>query len=112
MKEFALVFRRPPFDPSRTSPKDMQEIAKKWDAWHGELISQDKMGTVVRLDMDGKVLKAGGVITDGPFVEVREILGGIFIIKAESLDEATTIAHGCPVLGLGGTVEIRPLFVG
>jgi hypothetical protein len=112
MRDFALVFRRPPFDSNKMSPKDMQEIAKKWDTWHGELISKGKMGTAVRLDTDGKVLKGGGVITDGPFVEVREILGGIFIIKAESLEEATTVAHGSPVLELGGSVEIRPLYVG
>ena len=112
MKEFALVFRRPPFDRNKVSPKDMQEIAKKWDSWHEDLAAQDKMGSAVRLGTEGKVLKGGGVITDGPFVEVREILGGIFIVKAESLEEATTLAHGCPILGLGGSVEIRPLYVG
>ena len=112
MKEFALVFRRPPSDPSKVSPKDMQEIAKKWDAWHEELAGQGKLGATVRLGTEGKVLKTGGVITDGPFVELREILGGIFILKAETLEEATTLAHGCPVLGMGGSVEIRPLYVG
>lgn len=112
MKEFALVFRRPPFDPNKVSPKDMQEIAKKWDNWAEELASQGKMGSAVRLGTEGKVLKGGGVITDGPFVELREILGGLYILKAESLEEATTLAHGCPVLGMGGSVEIRPLYVG
>lgn len=112
MKDFALIFRRPPFDPGKVSPKDMQEIAKKWDNWVGELTGQNKMGSSVRLGTEGKVLKGGGVITDGPFVELREIVGGVFIIKAESLEEATTLAHGCPILGLGGSVEIRPLYVG
>ena len=112
MKEFALVFRRPPFDPNKVSPKEMQEIAKKWDNWHEDLVSQGKVGSSVRLGSEGKVLKGGGVITDGPFVELREILGGLYILKAESLEEATTLAHGCPILGLGGSVEIRPLYVG
>lgn len=112
MRDFALVFRRPPFDSKNISAKDMQEIQKKWDHWHSELLGKGQMGTGVRLDTEGKVLKGGGVITDGPFVEVREILGGIFIVKAESLEEATTIAHGCPVLESGGSVEIRPLYVG
>jgi hypothetical protein len=112
MKEFALVFRRAPFDPKNISPKDMQEIAKKWDHWHEELAGQGKMGASVRLAAEGKVLKGGGLITDGPFVELREILGGIYIVKAENLEEATTLAHGCPILGLGGSVEIRPLYVG
>jgi hypothetical protein len=112
MKEFALVFRRAPFDANQVSPKEMQEIAKKWDHWHEELASQGKVGSSVRLTPEGKVLKGSGVITDGPFVELREILGGIYILKAESLEEAITLAHGCPILGLGGSVEIRPLFVG
>jgi hypothetical protein len=64
----------------------------------------------LRLDMSGKVLKPGGVVTDGPFVEIREVLGSFIVVKAENLDDATTLAHGCPVLDQNGSVEIRPLF--
>lgn len=63
-----------------------------------------------RLAPEGKVLKRGGVITDGPFAEIREILGGFIVVKAEDLDEATTLAHGCPVLDYGGSVEIRLIY--
>ena len=65
---------------------------------------------VFALSDEGKILKPGGVITDGPFVELKEKLGGFAVIKAESLDEATTLAHGCPVLDIGGSVEIRTVF--
>jgi len=64
----------------------------------------------MRLATEGKVLKAGGVITDGPFVEIREILGSFLVVKADNLEEAVTLAHGCPVLEQGGSVEIRPTF--
>jgi hypothetical protein len=64
----------------------------------------------MRLSMEGKVLKAGGVITDGPFVEIKEKLGGFIVVKADTLEDATTLAHGCPALEIGGSVEIRPLF--
>ena len=60
--------------------------------------------------MEGKVLKAGGVVTDGPFVEIREMLGSFIVVKADNLDEATTLAHGCPAIDQGGSVEIRPIF--
>ena len=63
-----------------------------------------------RLSQEGKVLKSGGVITDGPFVETREILGSFIVVKAENIDEATTLAHGCPAIDEGGSVEIRPVF--
>ena len=64
-----------------------------------------------RLTAEGKVLKAGGVITDGPFVEIREMLGSFIVVKAENFDEAITLAHGCPAIDQGGSVEIRPIFV-
>jgi uncharacterized protein YciI len=62
-----------------------------------------------RLALEGKVLKAGGVITNGPFVEIREMLGSFIVVKADSLEEATTLAHGCPALDANGSVEIRPI---
>lgn len=112
MKEFALLFRRPDFDLSKISPKEMQELAKKWDNWAAGITEQGKLvSRGARLNPEGKVLKGGGVITDGPYVEVREILGGFVIIKAEDLEEATTLAHGCPILDTGGSVEVRPIFV-
>lgn len=111
MKEFALVFRRPNFDLGNVSPADMQAMLKKWQDWMGGIASQGKLvGNPVRLAQEGKVLKTGGVITDGPFVEMKEILGGFIIIKAENVEEATTLAHGCPALEVNGSVEIRPLF--
>ena len=111
MKEFALVFRRPNFDLGTVSPADMQAMLKKWQDWMGGIASQGKLvGSPIRLAQEGKVLKPGGVVTDGPFVEMREILGGFIIVKADNVEEATTLAHGCPALGVNGSVEIRPLF--
>ena len=60
--------------------------------------------------MEGKVLRAGGVITDGPFVEIKERLGSFIVVKAENIDDAITLAHGCPAIDAGGSVEVRPLF--
>jgi len=111
MKEFALLFRQPDLDRSRFSPKEIQDLTNKWQNWAGALEAQGKTtGVGARLSVEGKVLKPGGVITDGPFVEIRERLGGLVIVKAENLDEAVTMAHGCPVLDTGGSVEVRPLF--
>ena len=49
------------------------------------------------------------MITDGPYAEVKEILGGFINVKAASLDDAFEMAHGCPILLLGGYVEVRPV---
>lgn len=111
MKEFMLLFRRPGSDYTSISPAEMEALTKKWNEWISGVIGQGKLvGDPVRLTLEGKVLKPGGVITDGPFVETRELLGGIIIVKAESLEEATTLAHGCPAVERGGSVEIRPIF--
>lgn len=111
MNEFALIFRQPNYDYSNVSPNDVQALTKKWQDWVGGIVEQGKLtSNRYRLSMEGKVLRAGGVITDGPFVEIRERLGSFIIVKAEGLDEATTLAHGCPALDAGGSVEIRPLY--
>jgi hypothetical protein len=111
MKDFLLLFRQPSYDYSKATPQEMQALHKKWQDWVGGIAAQGKLASNgPRLSMEGKVLRSGGVITDGPFVEIKELLGSFIVVKAESLDEATTLAHGCPALDAGGSVEIRPVF--
>lgn len=112
MKDFALLFRQPKYDDKTVSPKEMEAHIRKWKDWIEGINTQGKLTSHGnRLSSEGKVLKPGGVITDGPFVEIREVLGGFIVIKAEDLDEATTLAHGCPAMEGGGSVEIRPLYL-
>ncbi|HVI44188.1 MAG TPA: YciI family protein [Chitinophaga sp.] len=105
-----LLFRQPSYDYSNASPKEMETLTQKWKDWVGGIAAQGKLGnTGPRLATEGKVLKSGGVITDGPFVEIRERLGSFLVVKADSLEEATTLAHGCPALESDGSVEIREI---
>lgn len=111
MKEFMLLFRQSQRDRSNISPQEIQSIAAKWHEWAGAIKAQGKLAsTGQRLATEGKVLKPGGVVTDGPFVEIRERLGGFIVVRAANLEEATTLAHGCPVLELDGSVEIRQIY--
>ena len=110
MKDFILLFRQPSYDYSRVSPTEMQALTKKWQDWVGGIAAQGKLASNgTRLAQEGKVLKSGGVITDGPFVEIKERLGSFLMVKAENLEEATTLAHGCPAIDANGTVEIRQI---
>ncbi|HMC84732.1 MAG TPA: YciI family protein [Chitinophagaceae bacterium] len=110
MEDFVFLFRQPDIDRSKLSQTEMQVIFHKWDNWFGGIAAQGKISNMgIRLVAPGKVLKAGGVITDGPFVEIRERLNGFIVVKADSLEEAVTLAHGCPALEFNGSVEIRPV---
>jgi hypothetical protein len=107
MKEFVMLFRNAPTGDARPSPGVMQEFAKKWDVWLAGISAKNRFVGGSRLSFEGRILKPGNVITDGPYAEVKEILGGLITVKAESLDDAFEMAYGCPILLLGGYVEVR-----
>lgn len=111
MQEFILLFRQPSYDYSNASPAKMQALSKKWNDWAKGIARQGKLASQgPRLALEGKVLKSDGVVTDGPFVETKEILGSFIIVKADNLEEAAILAHGCPALDEDGSVEIRPIY--
>ena len=111
MKEFLLVFRRDAVSNEPTaSPEQLQSMMKPWQDWMGGLAAQNKLvNSGNRLDSDGKVVKPNNVITNGPYVETKEAIGGYIIIRANSLDEAAELSKDCPILHVGGNVEVRTL---
>ena len=110
MKEFLLIFRNDLKVRSSFSPEEMQATTKKWMDWMGGIAVQNKLlNRGNRLASTGKIVKPNNVITDGPYSEIKESVGGYTIIKTDSYNEAVEIAKGCPVLALGGNVEIREI---
>jgi len=109
MKEFLLVFRNEQQNmPAMRSPEEMQDLMKQWMDWIGGIAAQDKLvSRGNRLAMDGKVLRAGNVVTDGPYAELKEIVGGYVMVRAVSYDDAIDLAKGCPIFSIGGNIEIR-----
>jgi len=94
----------------KLSPAEMQETIQKYMAWAGKLRAEGRIVDAEPLDKTGRVLSGeGGVITDGPFLETKEMIGGDFIFTAADLDEAAAIARECPALGYGGSVDVRPI---
>ena len=109
MEDFILLFRKTEIKDGYISESEKQKAYKKWANWFGGIEAQGKINNMgIRLNSLGAVLKPGGVITDGPFVEIKERLNGFIVIKAENLEDAITLAHGCPILDDQGSVEIRP----
>lgn len=111
MKEFVLIFRNSTSEGSKPSPEQMQQLLTDWMNWMGGVAAQDKLADKGnRLSMsEGKTIKPGDVITDGPYTEVKEFINGYIIVKTETIDEAVLIARGCPILNIGGSVEVRKI---
>jgi hypothetical protein len=108
MKEFLLIYRNDFGALPNVSQEEAQANTKKWMDWIGGIAAQNKLSNRGnRLANSGRVLKSGNAVTDGPYTEIKESVGGYSIIKADSYEEAIEIAKGCPVLIVGGNVEIR-----
>ncbi|MGD9597124.1 MAG: YciI family protein [Steroidobacteraceae bacterium] len=105
-KEF-LVLSRGHWDP-KASPEDIQGAIDRFYVWHDLLVSQGRMKTGQRLTRDGKVV-AMNIVTDGPFTEAKEIVGGYWFMLAASLDEAAQWLMQNPCLEYGLRMEVRPV---
>ncbi len=111
MNDFLLIFRQDPITRSvAPSPEQLQNMMKVWQNWMGSIAAQNKLvSSGNRLAMGGKVVKPGGIITDGPFVEIKEAIGGYIVVRTETLEEAAEISKDCPILAMGGNVEVRAI---
>lgn len=88
------------------SPEDMQKEIGVHQQWIEELGAHYDSGEP--LEHDAKTIQGKEkVVTDGPYIESKELVSGFYILNADSLEEATELAKGCPVLRLGGKVEVR-----
>jgi hypothetical protein len=107
MKDFMFIFMGAA-DQYNFSPEQMQQHMEKWFAWIEDLKARNIYVAGEALLPGGKTVKGSkALVTDGPFTESKELVGGFFIIKAGTIEEATEIAKGCPDLPLEGAVEVR-----
>jgi hypothetical protein len=111
MSEFLLLFRGGDGRQNPQTPEQAQAHMQRWWEWMGALSEQDRMLGGEPLNRGGKTIAGTQMLmTDGPYLEGKEMVGGYLMLKAESLDEATEIAKGCPILEFeDGTVEVRPI---
>ncbi len=110
MAKFLFVYRDPPMPAAPPSPEQIQAALAKWGVWIEKYMKTENIADPGDgLQPTGKVLHAKGTVTDGPFAESKEVLGGYSIINAKSYDEAVKIAKECPCHLEGGSIEIREL---
>ncbi|UZR96618.1 YciI family protein [Chondrinema litorale] len=107
MKEFALIFRLSNMEDFKPSPEQMQERMN----WLGSIAAQNKLAdkgnTLLPMAGSAKTVKPDNVVTDGPFTEIKEFISGYVVVKAETIEEAVSMAKENPIFKIGGNIEVR-----
>jgi hypothetical protein len=111
MAAFMLIFRSD--KPWQDSPEQMQQHMQKWMAWFDGLTKSGVFkGQSAPLEPGGKVVRGTRkTVSDGPYAEAKDLVGGYAIVEAKDLEGAVEIARGCPGLERDGVVEVRPVRV-
>jgi hypothetical protein len=106
---YMLLFRGTELRKS-LSPEEMQKVSEDWMAWFKRLTEQGKAVAGNPLEREGKIVSGKErVVSDGPFAESKEAIGGYFLLDVATMDEALAIAKECPGLPYGMRVEVRPV---
>ena len=111
MNQYLLLLHETPGDYSSLSPAQMKEEVARYGAWAGEMAQRGLLVSGEKLTDDGgRHLRAGKpepLASDGPYAEAKDVIGGFFMIKAESDAHAEQLAAACPHLRGRNWIEIR-----
>ena len=107
---YMLIFRGTDWHQG-LSPEETQQVGERWMAWFNRLKSEGTVLSGNPLEGEIRVVsgKHGRVVSDGPFAEAKEAIGGYFLLKVDTIEEAVAIAQQCPGLPYGIRVEVRPV---
>jgi len=108
--EYMVLFRSTDWS-KNLSLEEMQRVMDETYAWFDSLREQGKFKAAQPLFGEGKVVSGTrkATVTDGPFAESKEAIGGYLILKVDTMEEAVEIAKGWPLLDCGSTLEVRPI---
>jgi hypothetical protein len=89
----------------------MQQQMQKWMGWMKELSEKGHIKDPGHpLERTGKLVTGRQkIVTDGPFAETKDVVGGYTLVQARDLGHAVELTLGCPILDIGGFVEVRPV---
>ena len=108
MEKFMVIFHGG--IKSNSSPEELQANMGKWMAWVEKLHKENRYVSGEALLPGGKLVSGPNAVTDGPYTEGKELVGGFFVINAKDMDEAVSIVkEEYPDFEFGGTVQVRPV---
>jgi len=112
MKDFMMIFIGADYQELGLSPEELQQRMGKWFAWGQKMESQGILkGGEALVPSIKRVIGKDRTVSDGPFADIKEIVGGYYTVSAENADAVVEIAQDYPDYDLGGTVEIREIMV-
>ena len=113
MSEFVYLFRSTEEGQQRAmgTPERAQQSMQRWIAWMKELDREGHLKDRGQpLERTGKVVRGQQkTVTDGPYPEAKDVVGGFTLVEARDIDQAVELSRGCPILDGGGSVEVRPV---
>lgn len=108
-KEFMFVFRYEPNNNYQPTEAEMNQMHQQWGAFIGNIAIQEKLVSTHQLGFEGKQISADQSVSEGIYISDKQTLGGNMIVKANTIDEAVEMAKNCPILLMGGMVEVRAI---
>lgn len=110
MEKFIFIFRGGDTHISTASSQAAMDIIQSWDKWMQGLAEKGILAGGDALQVSGKKVRGSKkVVSDGPYAERNEMVGGYLIVNAKDINEAVEISKGCPILNEDGSVEVRPI---
>ena len=110
MEKFMYLFRNQGNPMAGLSESEASEHMQKWGAWMGDLANRGLLIGGEPLYTEGKQVNGKSkIITDGPFIEAKEVVGGYLIVNANTLDDAVELSKDCPIFERDGKVEVRQI---
>lgn len=106
-EEFMMIFRFTPNPDYRPTPEQQAQMRESWGSFIGQIALKEKLVSTHQLSMNGQQIQQDLSVSDGMLISNNQTVGGNMIVKANSLTEAVEMGKGCPILQMGGSVEVR-----
>ena len=107
LKDYMFLFRMELNSTTEPSEADLINMKQAWTTWIGGIAQHARLVSAHQLGLEGTILKAGIKNQTGYYQLEKQGISGNYLVKATGIEEASAMAAGCPVLDMGGTVEVR-----
>lgn len=107
LQEFMFIFRYEPVENYQPTKEELAQEEKEWGTFIGGIASQAKLVSVHQLGFEAVQVSSDTSENEGIYVSDKKTVGGTMVIKATNIEEATMLSKQCPILKIGGTIEVR-----